>query len=75
MFRFNRRTSRSRGLVFYRVLELAVSHQPVRYRDLIIEPTPKKNPPTGLAVEATHGAWNAHRRTGPGEPPDLGHSG
>jgi len=46
VFRFNRRTSRSRGLVFYRVLELAVTHQPVRYRDLIIEPTPKKNPPT-----------------------------
>jgi transposase-like protein len=46
VFRFNRRTSRSRGLVFYRVLELAVNHQPVRYRDLIIEPTPKKKPPT-----------------------------
>jgi hypothetical protein len=25
-FRFNRRRSRSRGLVFYRVLELAVGH-------------------------------------------------
>ena len=32
-FRFNRRRSRSRGLVFYRVLELAVSHHPVRYKD------------------------------------------
>src|SRR5262249_25951775 len=30
-FRFNRRRSRSRGLVFYRVLELAVGHDPVRY--------------------------------------------
>lgn len=46
VFRFNRRRSRSRGMVFYRVVELAVTHQPVRYRDLIIEPTPKKNPPT-----------------------------
>ena len=46
VFRFNRRTSRSRGLVFYRVLELAVAHAPVRYRDLIIEPKPKRNPPT-----------------------------
>ena len=45
VFRFNRRTSRSRGLVFYRVLELAVAHAPVRYRDLIIEPKPKRNPP------------------------------
>ena len=32
VFRFNRRTSRSRGLVFYRVLELAAGHEPVRYR-------------------------------------------
>jgi transposase-like protein len=46
VFRFNRRTSRSRGLVFYRVLELAVGHDPVRYRDLIVTPTPAKNPPT-----------------------------
>jgi transposase-like protein len=40
VFRFNRRRSRSRGLVFYRVLELAVAHQPVRYRDLIANPRP-----------------------------------
>src|SRR6266545_4841376 len=32
VFRFNRRRSRSRGLVFYRVLELAVAHDPVRYQ-------------------------------------------
>ncbi len=35
VFRFNRRRSRSRGMVFYRVLELAVAHEPVRYQDLI----------------------------------------
>ena len=40
VFRFNRRRSRSRGLVFYRVLELAVAHEPVRYRELIINPRP-----------------------------------
>ncbi|MGH2745580.1 MAG: IS1595 family transposase [Thermoleophilaceae bacterium] len=40
VFRFNRRRSRSRGLVFYRVLELAVRHDPVRYRDLIANPRP-----------------------------------
>ena len=45
VFRFNRRPSRSRGLLFYRVLELAVAHEPVRYRDLIVNPEPKKNPP------------------------------
>ena len=45
VFRFNRRRSRSRGMVFYRVLELAVAHEPVRYRDLVLNPQPKKNPP------------------------------
>jgi transposase-like zinc ribbon protein len=41
-----RRRSRSRGLVFYRVLELAVGHEPVRYRDLIAHPQPRTAPPT-----------------------------
>jgi transposase-like protein len=40
-FRFNRRRSRSRGLVFYRVLQLAVGHDPVRYQQLITGSTPK----------------------------------
>jgi transposase-like protein len=40
VFRFNRRRSRSRGLVFYRVLELAAAHDPVRYLDLIANPKP-----------------------------------
>src|SRR5229473_6744678 len=44
-FRFNRRRSRSRGLVFYRVLELAVGHDPVRYRDLVAHPQPKPRRP------------------------------
>ena len=38
-FRFNRRTSRSRGLLFYRLLEQAVATEPVTYRD-ILRPTP-----------------------------------
>jgi transposase-like protein len=49
VFRFNRRSSRSRGLVFQRVLELAVGHAPVRYRDLVADPRPKKNRPPGRA--------------------------
>jgi transposase-like protein len=44
VFRFNRRRSRSRGLVFYRVLELATAHEPVRYRDLIAHPRPSTVP-------------------------------
>lgn len=49
VFRFNRRRSRSRGLVFYRVLQLAVAHEPVRYQDLIVEPQAKTNPPVAPA--------------------------
>jgi transposase-like protein len=45
VFRFNRRRSRSRGMVFYRVLELAVGHAPVRYLDLVAEPQPKRTRP------------------------------
>ena len=45
VFRFNRRRSHSRGMVFYRVLELAVDHGPVRYRDLIVNKQPGKTPP------------------------------
>jgi len=49
VFRFNRRGSRSRGLVFHRVMALAVGHRPVRYRDLVVDPQPKKHPPAGRA--------------------------
>jgi transposase-like protein len=45
VFRFNRRRSRSRGLLFYRVLQLAVAHDPVRYRDLVINPRSKTTAP------------------------------
>ena len=34
-FRFNRRTSRSRGLLFYRLLQHAVAWEPVRTRSLV----------------------------------------
>ena len=44
VFRFNRRRFRSRGLVFYRVLELAVAHQPARYRDLVLNPPTSTGP-------------------------------
>ena len=45
VFRFNRRRSRSRGMVFYRVLDLAVAHDPVRYKDLIASARPRAVPP------------------------------
>jgi len=34
-FRFNRRTSRSRGLLFYRLLEQSVATQPVTYQRIV----------------------------------------
>lgn len=45
-FRFNRRQSVSMGLVFYRVLQLAVAHEPVRYPGLIASSAPKERHPT-----------------------------
>jgi transposase-like protein len=44
-FRFNRRRSTSRGMLFYRVLELGVRHDPVRYRDLVVDRQPKATRP------------------------------
>jgi hypothetical protein len=35
VFRFNRRTSRSRGLLFYRLLQQAVATGPVTYNDVL----------------------------------------
>ena len=39
-FRFNRRRSGHRGLLFHRLLEGAVRTDPVRYRDLVANPRP-----------------------------------
>ena len=35
VFRFNRRTSKSRGMLFYRLLQQAVITAPVTYQDLV----------------------------------------
>ncbi|MQA92995.1 MAG: hypothetical protein GEU90_22800 [Gemmatimonas sp.] len=69
VFRFNRRRSRSRGLVFYRVIELAAAHDPVRYRDLIarrrhraVPPHPPPRPgghPPSLERPAANRPWRA----------------
>lgn len=53
VFRFNRRHSRSRGMVFYRVLELAVRHTPVRYADITAGHRPRKTPPTPPSSRGT----------------------
>jgi len=45
VFRFNRRRSGSRGMVFYRVPELAAGHEPVRYRNITAGNKPRKTSP------------------------------
>ena len=45
VFCFNRRHSRSCGMVLYRVLELAVDHGPVRYHDVLASSRPRDEPP------------------------------
>jgi hypothetical protein len=61
VFRFNRRRSRTRGLLFFRLLEHSVEAGPVTYRDLVriggakdITPTPPglRGKPGTLAVPA-----------------------
>ena len=52
-FRFNRRRSEFRGLLFRRLLEQAVQLGPVTYRSLVVNPTPKykkPKPPTDHRV-------------------------
>jgi transposase-like protein len=46
VFRFNRRSSRARGLLFYRLLEQAVVAAPATYREIVDpRPGPSANPP------------------------------
>jgi hypothetical protein len=49
VFRFNRRRTRSRGLVFMRLLQRAIASPPVTYRDLVRISRPKMTSPTGVA--------------------------
>ncbi len=45
VFRFNRRKARSPGRLFFRLMELAVTHAPVRYENLILVRRPRATPP------------------------------
>jgi hypothetical protein len=72
VFRFNRRRSHSRGLVFYRVLELAVSHEPVRYRDLAADPKPKAKPPAPPGQRGHPPSIERPRAARPWRTADLG---
>src|SRR5439155_16399086 len=72
VFRFNRRRSHSRGLVFYRVLELAVGHEPVRYRDLAADPKPKAKPPAPPGQRGHPPSIERPRAARPWRTADLG---
>ena len=67
-FRFNRRRSRSRGLLLLRLLELAISHEPVRYRELVADPKPKAKTPTAPAQRGSPPSLDRPQAAGPGEP-------
>ena len=75
VFRFNRRHSRSRGMVFYRVLELAVAHDPVRYRDLIATKRPRPVPPTPPLARGHPPSLDRLAATRPWRTADLDGSG
>ena len=61
VFRFNRRREASERLAYYRVLELAVGRDPVRYRKLVANPGPKKIPPSPPDAQGHPRAWTGPR--------------
>jgi transposase-like protein len=67
VFRFNRRHSRSRGMLFYRVLELAVVHAPVRYKDLVAAQRPRAVPPKATPKNYRIACGHAARYFGKGD--------
>ena len=75
VFRFNRRRSRRRGLVFYRVLELAVGHEPVRYHDIVAGKRPRRIPPAPPAARGHPPSLERPPAERPWRTADLGYSG
>jgi hypothetical protein len=69
-FRFNRRRSRARGLLFYRLLEQTAVAEPVTYQQLLVAPGAKRRrhghttgcaaQPSTLALPPTERPW-CHR--------------
>jgi transposase-like protein len=69
-FRFNRRRSRRRGLLFYRLLELAIGADPITYRSLVVNPAPTgrrsavpPRPGRVAMVSAVHHPWRENAAT------------
>ena len=68
VFRFNRRRSHSRGLVFYRVLESPSATNRCATGTWPRTRSPRRSHPRHRASGAIRRASNAHGRPGPGEP-------
>ena len=75
VFRFNRRRSASRGLVFYRVLELAAGHDRVRYRNIVAGKRPRKIPPAPPTERGHPPSLERSPAERPWRAADLGYSG
>lgn len=75
VFRFNRRRARSRGLVFYRLLQLAAGHDPVRYRNIVAGKRPRKIPPAPPAGRGHPPSLDRPPAERPWRAADLGHAG
>jgi hypothetical protein len=75
VFRFNRRRSRSRGLVFYRLFELAAGHDPVRYRTIVAGKRPRKIPPVPPTARGHPPSLERSPADRPWRAADLNYSG
>jgi transposase-like protein len=71
-FRFNRRRSRRRGLLFYRLLQQAILTDPITYRTLVVNPRPSGRRPAlpssrgrVVAVSAVHRPWRQTQQPEP----------
>jgi hypothetical protein len=69
-FRFNRRRSRRRGLLFFRLLQQAVAADPITYRSLIVNRKPTGRRPSHASrpgrvatTEAAHRPWRQSQQT------------
>jgi len=65
-FRFDRRRSRARGLLFYQLLVNAVRVEPVTYASLVVSHTPKPEHPKG--VSGPHARPSSLQLPPPGRP-------
>lgn len=71
-FRFNRRNSATRGMLFYRLLEQAVATKPITYENLVVASRPKRTrpvPPTARRSGPVRARSPACRSTARGESP------